>query len=124
MMKNKVVVFLKNNARVITNPESLDTFKDMENALINPTFKNVKGIPPHFWKIVRGELHSMGEAEQKERLKAIKREGIDNFLRIGKAPPREIIKKEFIWDNEILFVVGCFTASLGVIAGMFLHSVI
>ena len=51
-MKNKVVVFTQNNARILINPDRIDRFEDKPNAFINPDLTFVAGVEPHFWKII------------------------------------------------------------------------
>lgn len=70
-MKTTVVLFVANTARILVNPES--DYTGVVNAVINPSLTAVKGIPPHFWKLVEGKILPMDETERKERLKSIVR---------------------------------------------------
>ena len=55
-MRNIVVVFTENNARIITEPEDLSIYSSMPNALINPDLSSVVRVPPHLWKIDNGKI--------------------------------------------------------------------
>lgn len=48
-MKNRVVLFTQNNARILTNPPDLVKFEGKENAYVNPDLGYVYGVDPHFW---------------------------------------------------------------------------
>lgn len=52
-MKNKVVIFTQNNARILVNPPDLSKFDKKENAFVNPDLSLVTGIEPQFWKLIK-----------------------------------------------------------------------
>jgi hypothetical protein len=85
-MKNKVVIFTKNNARVLTNPKNLDHYVGHPAALINPDLSLVAGEPPHFWKLDNGKIVPMTRPEKLERLEHHRQHGVDND--IGFVRPR------------------------------------
>lgn len=88
---NRVVIFTENNARIVTNPEDLDYFKRLPNALINPDFSKVKGIPPHFWKCVDGKLEAMSADERSNA--SIDEHRIDNRVDYTKNVYKEELVK-------------------------------
>lgn len=55
-MKNKVVIFTENNARILVNPEKIEEFDSKPNAFVNPDLSLVKGIEPQFWKYLKGKV--------------------------------------------------------------------
>lgn len=63
MMKDRVVVFTQNNARVLVNPDRIDRFMDKPNAFINPDLTFVNGIEPHFWKPIPNRQMTYDESE-------------------------------------------------------------
>ena len=82
-MKNKVVVFTQNNARVLINPLSLDKYRGKPNAYINPDLNLVAGVEPHFWKV----LHPSKQISQGEALRV--RAEIDLWLHLNEDPTYE-----------------------------------
>lgn len=54
-MKNKVVVFTQNNARILVNPPDLTKFDGKPNTFINPDLSLVTGVEPHFWKLLQSD---------------------------------------------------------------------
>lgn len=74
----RVVVFTKNNARVLINPPHLGALKKRHNVLINPDLTRVLGCPPHLWKIVKGEIWPMGHAERLARERVLELTEADN----------------------------------------------
>lgn len=53
-MKDKVVIFTQNNARILINPPDITKFEKKKNAFINPDLTFVTGIEPHFWRLLPG----------------------------------------------------------------------
>lgn len=68
---NTVVVFIKNNARILHNPVNLESLKKDPKALINPDLTAVKGLPPHFWANLEGKIVPLSSSGQSSRAKAI-----------------------------------------------------
>ena len=54
-MKDKVIFFTQNNARILVNPPDLAKFKDKPNVFINPDLTFVNGIEPHFWRLLKAK---------------------------------------------------------------------
>ncbi len=77
-MKTTVVVFTKNNARILTNPLDLQIFESNPSCAINPSLTKVVGVSPHYWKLVDGEILPMDSSERKARDFNIKVYGADN----------------------------------------------
>lgn len=64
-MKNKVIVFTQNNARILVNPPDLEKFKNKQNVFINPDLTFVSGVEPHFWRLLRHDAPlSLTEAKR------------------------------------------------------------
>lgn len=53
-MKNKVVIFTENNARIFVNPAELEAFEKKPNAYVNPDLRFVTGVAPQHWTQVKG----------------------------------------------------------------------
>lgn len=97
-MAKTLVVFTKNNARILTNPENFSEYIHFPNAVPDPNLLAVKGIPPHFWKLEEGLIVPMTSEEKEKRIQAIEQEGVNNeIIWIGEKPdsPLEPQKKEF-----------------------------
>lgn len=79
-MEKTVVIFTPNNARIIRNPsaEALESFVKWPNVVIDPDLSKVEGLPPHFWKLVDGEIVPLDAAEQTARQNHIEKFGVDN----------------------------------------------
>lgn len=79
-MKNVIVVFTKNNARVLVNPEKFPK----DNYILNPDLSLVKGIPPHLWKLNKdGQIIPMKGQEIHNRLVDIEKHGSDNDIKLA-----------------------------------------
>lgn len=87
-MKNKVILFTNNNARLIRTNE-LSTWEKDPRALINPDLSKVKGIPPHFWKRDGGQIVPMTDQEKVERLANIEKHGIHNNYTLAPVTKKE-----------------------------------
>ena len=74
---SKVVVFTSNNARILVNIPRKELVT-LRTYLENPDLTKVKGVPPHFWKLVNNKIVPMNDFEQSQRRSAIERSGIDN----------------------------------------------
>lgn len=84
MEKNKVVVFTKNNARIVVTDE-IKHYERLPNALINPNLSQVKGIPPHFWKLENKKVVPMNRDEKLARLSDHEAFGVDNEIKFKKS---------------------------------------
>jgi hypothetical protein len=62
-MKNKVVLFHENGARIITT-DDVSHFQGMKNCVINPDLSEVAGIPPHCWRLQDTRVVGAAENEQ------------------------------------------------------------
>jgi hypothetical protein len=49
-MSDKVIVFQRNNARILHDPENLQDWRSSPNAMVNPDMSLVKGVSPRYWK--------------------------------------------------------------------------
>lgn len=87
-MKNKVVVFTKNNARVLTNFELPKKINPRAKVLVNPDLSLLKRIPTHFWKLDCGAIKEMTPKEKRQRMRDIKLYGSDNNWQRVLAPPK------------------------------------
>jgi len=91
MPKTIVVVFTDNNARVLVNPLDLKAFEGAANAVINPDLWELRGIPPHFWKLVEGKILPMTPEECAARQSQLDKSGADNVIKLvprGSKPSR------------------------------------
>ena len=61
-MKNKVVVFTENNARILINPSNIEAYKDKPKASVNPDLSLVNGVDPHFWKLIDYDFIELTDA--------------------------------------------------------------
>ena len=61
-MKNKVIIFTNNNARILVNPPEVEVFQDKPNAYVNPDLRFVKGVSPEHWKQVSGPAMPLDDA--------------------------------------------------------------
>lgn len=64
MSKNKVVVFGKQGARILINPDSIDFLLKYNNVMVNPDLSKVDGIPPEHWKMENGNVVPMLDGEK------------------------------------------------------------
>lgn len=94
-MKHTVVIFNKNNAKVV-NTTRLTFLKNMPNVSINPDLTVVSGVPTHYWKLDNGKVIAMNLSERLTRLADIQINGIDNSF-IFDAPKY----KEYINKNKL-----------------------
>lgn len=62
--KQIVVVFNKYGARILVNPG--DAYDNSQDTIINPDLTEVKGLPPHYWKLVDGKVLPKTIIEQEE----------------------------------------------------------
>lgn len=89
-MAKRLVIFTKNNARVLTQPETFTDLMHYPNCVPDPDLMGVKGIPPHFWKLEEGLVVPMTEAEKDARMFDIEANGVDNEIKwIGDKPETE-----------------------------------
>lgn len=79
-MDKTVVVFTKNNARVLKNPPNAEKYYNMENAIVNPDLSKVKGIPTHLWEKNGNGIIPIYGLKREARLHDIEKNGIDNKI--------------------------------------------
>jgi len=79
-----VVAFTKNNAKVLKMSSKQDLKLLSVPFVLNPSLEEVRGIPPHFWKIKNNQIVPMNEVEQLQRARSIAKEGIDNNVYLSK----------------------------------------
>lgn len=110
----RVVIFTANNARIV---KCLDAspYQALPNAVIDPDFSAVKGIAPHFWKLVDGKIQPMSESERRTRLSDHAERGVVNIF---DAPVQPRASK---WPVYALYAsIGAFVFGLGVLLGLYL----
>lgn len=76
--KATVLVLTRNNARLLVNPPDIKALLQRPGVLLNPDLSAVKGIAPHFWKLVDGKIVEMTRVEKVSRLADIALVGADN----------------------------------------------
>lgn len=84
----RAVIFTKNNARIVNNITDVEYYKALENAVIDPDLINVRGIPPHYWKLDNGCVMPMTEAEKLTVDEHHSENDVDNELPV----PPEVIE--------------------------------
>lgn len=92
-MKNKVVVFTQNNARILVNPQQIDVFYKRNNALVNPDLTFVEGVEPHHWKLINRSRIPVADAV---RLKDI----VADF--VTKKQAEGLISRERVFYHTLL----------------------
>ena len=55
-MKDKLVIFSSNTARVESDPARIAKYKDRPNTLLNPDMGAVKGVPLSMWVMKNGKI--------------------------------------------------------------------
>src|ERR1044072_7340853 len=80
MMKQTVVIFTTNNARILINPEHPKLLAKRFNVLLDPDLSRVRGVDPHYWKVVKGEIYPMNHFEAELRRDHVERFGADNDI--------------------------------------------
>lgn len=89
-----IVVFTENNARILHSPEDYKSLIKNPNAVLNPSFKAVERLPPHFWKLQDGKIIPMDSKEQLTREDHINKNGVfNNYIT---HPLHKTIKKNYI----------------------------
>ena len=116
-MKQKLVIFTTNNARILVGADPAD----YPGALVNPDLSAVKGIAPHFWKLADGRIVPMSASEKQARLAEHAAHGVDNDAekyRVAAAASKvEIPKRKPINLPSKAFWVGLGGAIASFIAG-------
>lgn len=74
-------VFTTNTCRILKNPSNISELTKWPNAVLSPDFSKVGEVPPHFWKLVDGDIVSMSPREIRYRKKVISMNGMDNVIR-------------------------------------------
>lgn len=94
-MKSKVVIFTSNNARILSNPENIDQYRDLKDCVIDPDLTLVQGLSPHHWKLLDGKVTPMTAEEQIIREEIINKHGADNDVEKVLAP-LSIVEPEIV----------------------------
>lgn len=76
--KELPLVFTRNNAR-FAKGHPIEKLKG-EAIVINPDLSKVKGVKPHYWKLVKGEVLPMDQFERECRDRDIAKNGCDNDI--------------------------------------------
>jgi hypothetical protein len=79
-MKPYLIVFTENNARIVKDPDAIEALKGKPNSYFKPDLSRVKGIPPHLWSVLDGEIVPMHEDHREERIKLIRELGAINDI--------------------------------------------
>ena len=87
MSRNIVVIFTENNARVLINPENVEVYHNLPNAVVNPDLSAVYKVPPHLWELKDGKVVKKGLRDSINRIKHIDKHGSNNNL--GSLPQLE-----------------------------------
>ena len=98
---NRVVVFTKNNARIVNEPShhEMVEYSKMKNVLINPDLSKVAGVAPHYWTIGhQNSIVEMSDEEKKVRDQHIATFGAINSLEPLDAMPNP--KEHIKWASE------------------------
>jgi hypothetical protein len=74
-----VFLFTKNYIRYFCNPDNLEQFKKLPNAVINPDLSLVDNVKRKYWKLKRGKVVPMEQKEQLERNLHIQKNGIEEY---------------------------------------------
>lgn len=106
-----VVVFTENNARIITVSDA-SKYSEWPNAVIDPDLSKVRKIPPHHWKLYRGQVLPMDMVSRAARDGELEG-GAQNALVGGPVKPRIIrgLIRRF-WVHALCFLAGAGTAFL------------
>lgn len=91
-MKDYIVIFTENNAHVSKDPQQLKDCHDWPNVLYAPSLTDVRGVPPHFWKLRHGKVVPMNTFERAVRARELEHFGVDNELKKLEDDPRFIRK--------------------------------
>jgi len=71
MLKTTVVLFTPNTARILVNPENLDNYTALSNAIVNPDLSQVQNVDLHYWKKSGSTVVEMTPEEKTTRDKLI-----------------------------------------------------
>jgi hypothetical protein len=116
-MKHRVVVFTRNNARIITTSD-ISKYKNRMNISIDPDLSKVQGTPPHFWKLHGRKIVPLTRPEKLARLQDIKVNGLDNRLQDGTGRPVRLPRVSNGVEECIMVIAALAVAfALGVIIG-------
>lgn len=83
-----VVVFTKNNARILKNPPDWRLMKGRPGVFVNPDLSRVQGVPPHFWAVSAGKIVPMSSYGRRKVVESHKAIGVDNRLQPNAEPPK------------------------------------
>ena len=62
-----VVIFTSNNARILSGVEDITPYSDNPDLVVDPDLTQVRGIPPHYWKLEKGVVVPMSKSERERR---------------------------------------------------------
>lgn len=116
MQHHTVVVFTRNNARIINGVETgaLAQYAGWKNVLVDPDLSTVSGTAPHFWKIYDGIAIPLTKEEQISRLKDINKNGLDNEIKFVKPRIKRFhIPNDFAHYIAYLIIIGLLICILG-----------
>lgn len=78
---NQVVVFTKNNARLLRIPDNEPgKYRKWKNAVINPDLSKIGRLPPHLWRLRLGEIVPMNTRQMRKRCYEVQHNRIENDL--------------------------------------------
>lgn len=104
-MKNKIVIFTSHNARILNiDDEMIHQYEQYANAVINPDLSQVKGIPPHFWKLQGKRVVPMTFEEKKFRTELINKHQVKKSIEIPKDGPVMPSLFYVVWLKFIMFI--------------------
>lgn len=106
MTKSQVVVFTKNNARIINNPDSLESYKAFSNSLVDPDLSEVRFFPPHHWKLVDGKVKPMDKLERDARDVDIETNGAQNETWLIREIQKEVCPRWVLYGWAITAILG------------------
>jgi len=110
--KHNVVVFTKNNARLLKIwSRDLSHYKKIlpQNYMVDPDMSKVRGTPPHFWKpaLIGNKLVPKNHAEKMAIILSHKIRGVDNYIKL---------KRRFWWRR---YVLRWYNVLLGLAGGLY-----
>jgi hypothetical protein len=90
-----VVVFTSNNARIVKTQDS-EFYRSQPNCVIDPDLTLVRGVAPHYWKLVNGVIKPMtpGECNARNERLAV----VDNEIPV---PPSKSVVEVVVSSPEV-----------------------
>ena len=77
-MKDRIVVFTKNNARVLVGQDLPKRIHPKAKYVVNPDLSKVKGVPLHYWKLDGESICELTPFEKRLRNWDLRFYGPDN----------------------------------------------